>query len=50
MLHETLRRARAKLSREAAREAHALALDVAPGRPEALKRRRVVAKLDADFL
>ena len=50
MLHVTRRRGRAKLSRQAPRKPHALALDVAARRAEEVERAGEVAKFDADLL
>ena len=50
VLHILRRRRGAELTREAARKAHPLALDVAAGVAEESKRAGKVAELDADLL
>ncbi len=50
VLHVARRRGRAKLSREAPRKAHPLALDVAARAAKEFERARKVAELDADLL
>ena len=50
MLGEFARRGRDELRGEAARKAHALALDVGAGLLAAARAPRVVAELDADLL
>ena len=50
VLHILRRRGGAELSRQTARKAHPLALDVAAGAAKELERAGKVAKLDADFL